>query len=145
METEFTPYASLAGGMLIGLSAVGLMAANGRIAGISGLTARLLSRGKNAGGPLSTSLFFVLGLLLAAPAYLLVTGSWPAQTVSQNLPLLGVAGLLVGFGAVFGNGCTSGHGVCGISRGSKRSMVATITFMVTAAISVYLLRHVFGG
>ncbi len=145
METEFTPYASLAGGVLIGLSAVGLMAANGRIAGISGLTARLLSRSKNAGGPLSTSLFFVLGLLVAAPAYLLVTGSWPAQTVSQNLPLLGVAGLLVGFGAVFGNGCTSGHGVCGISRGSKRSMVATITFMVTAAISVYLLRHVFGG
>jgi uncharacterized membrane protein YedE/YeeE len=74
-----------------------------------------------------------------------VTGSEAQQTVSSNLPLLAVAGLLVGFGSIVGSGCTSGHGVCGLSRLSRRSIVATGTFMATAAITVFILRHVLGG
>ncbi|MHA6288299.1 YeeE/YedE family protein [Maricaulis sp. CAU 1757] len=140
MPTEFTPFLSLIGGLMIGLSAVLLMAGTGRIAGISGLTSRLL---KSDCGPSdrSLSLTFLVGLLLAAPIGLLVTGQWPQQTVSDNLPLMAVAGLLVGFGSVFGNGCTSGHGVCGISRGSARSLVATAVFMLTAILTVLVQRH----
>ena len=139
--TEFTPVASLLGGMLIGLSAVLLMATNGRIAGISGIVARILPAGENR-SDLPTSLTFIVGLLLGAPAYLVLTGSFPQQTVSENFPLVAIAGLLVGFGATLGSGCTSGHGVCGMSRFSMRSIVATGTFMLTAFVTVYLLRHV---
>ena len=144
MITEFTPFLSLAGGALIGASAVLLLAANGRIAGISGIASRLLD-GTLGGKGERPGLFFLLGLLLAAPIYLVFTGSWPEQTVSSNLPLMAVAGLLVGFGAVFGNGCTSGHGVCGLSRLSWRAMIATATFMGTAALTVFVARHVIGG
>jgi len=140
MPTEFTPWASLLGGMLIGASAVLLMATAGRIAGISGLTVRLLARGDDSEAR-GVSALFVLGLLLAAPLWRLTTGAWPVQTVPDNLALMGIAGLLVGFGAVFGNGCTSGHGVCGISRGSPRSLAATITFMATAIVTVFVVRH----
>lgn len=144
METAFTPIASFLGGTLIGLSAVLLMATNGRIAGISGIVSRLLPPSASATG-LKEGLFFVAGLLLAAPLYRLVTGAAPEQIVLGNAALLSIAGLLVGFGSVLGNGCTSGHGVCGISRGSLRSISATITFMLTAVITVYVLRHVMGG
>ena len=130
METAFTPIASFLGGALIGLSAVLLMATNGRIAGISGIVSRLLPPNASAAG-LKEGLFFVAGLLLAAPLYRLVTGAAPEQTVLGNTPLLIVAGLLVGFGSVLGNGCTSGHGVCGISRGSLRSISATIRSAVS--------------
>ncbi|MFY0691245.1 MAG: YeeE/YedE family protein [Paracoccaceae bacterium] len=144
METEFTPFASLIGGMLIGVSAVILMGLNGRIAGISGIASRLLDA-RLGGAEERPGLFFILGLLVAVPAYAFVTGAFPIQTVSGNLPLLALAGLLVGFGSVFGNGCTSGHGVCGLARLSSRSLVATLTFMATAFVSVYVLRHVIGG
>ena len=144
METDFTPIASLLGGALIGLSAVLLMATNGRIAGISGIVSRVLPP-KTDHFPISQGLTFIAGLLLAAPLYRLVTGTPPEAIISTNYPLLIIAGLLVGFGSVLGNGCTSGHGVCGISRGSKRSITATITFMATAFISVLILRHVIGG
>jgi uncharacterized membrane protein YedE/YeeE len=140
METEFTPWLSLLGGMMIGASAVMLMATTGRIAGISGLTSRLFASSTD-GGARSVSFFFVLGLLLAAPLWMLSTGAWPQQWVPDNLPLMAVAGLLVGFGAVYGNGCTSGHGVCGLSRGSGRSLVATITFMASAFLTVLVTRH----
>lgn len=142
--TEFTPFLSLFGGALIGLSAVMLLGLNGRIAGISGITSRLLA-GNLGGVSERPGLFFVVGLLLAAPVWFLTTGAWPEQTVPPNLALMAVAGLLVGFGAVFGNGCTSGHGVCGISRLSGRSVVATITFMAAAAVTVFLVRHVLGA
>jgi len=142
--TEFTPYLSLIGGALIGLSAVILLGLNGRIAGISGITSRLLD-GSLGGASERPGVFFVVGLLLAAPVWLFTAGTWPEQTVPSNLALMAVAGLLVGFGAVFGNGCTSGHGVCGISRLSGRSIVATITFMATAAVTVFLVRHVVGA
>lgn len=141
--TEFTPIASLAGGAMIGLSAVLLMAFEGRIAGISGIAGRLLP-------PYSDSAFlariaFVVGLIAAPLIYTALSGTGIQQTVSSNLPLMAVAGLLVGFGSVFGNGCTSGHGVCGLSRLSVRSLVATLTFMATAIVTVFLVRHVIGA
>ncbi|KZY54008.1 YeeE/YedE family protein [Sulfitobacter sp. KE29] len=144
METEFTPWLSLGGGAMIGVSAVLLMATNGRIAGISGLTSRLFARDSD-GEARGVSFFFVLGLLLAAPLWLITSGGWPQQWVPSNPVLMAVAGLLVGFGATYGNGCTSGHGVCGISRGSARSIVATVTFMATAFVTVFVMRHVIGG
>lgn len=144
METEFTPWLSLGGGMLIGASAVLLMATNGRIAGISGLTSRAFAR-KTDGEARGVSIMFVLGLLLAAPIWLIVSGEWPQQWVPSNLPLMAVAGVLVGFGAVYGNGCTSGHGVCGISRGSGRSIIATLAFMAAAFVTVFVARHLIGA
>lgn len=144
METDFTPFASLLGGVLIGLSAIVLMAAHGRIAGISGILSRILPPMVDKAG-LPQSIIFLIGLLLAAPLWFLLTGAAPVQVVSGNALLLGIAGLLVGFGSVMGNGCTSGHGVCGISRGSARSIAATLTFMATAFVTVFVLRHVVGG
>lgn len=141
METTFTPVASLVGGMMIGLSAVGFMAFTGRIAGISGIVSRLLP----PDGSVKSGLPFVIGLLAAAPLYAVLNDAFPAQAVSSNFVLLIVAGLLVGFGATFGNGCTSGHGVCGISRLSTRSITATLTFMAAAAITVFVMRHVWGA
>ncbi len=144
METDFTPFASLLGGVLIGLSAILLMATHGRIAGISGILSRMLPPMVDKAG-LPQSIIFLIGLLLAAPLWFLLTGAAPVQVVSGNALLLGIAGLLVGFGSVIGNGCTSGHGVCGISRGSARSIAATLTFMATAFVTVFVLRHVVGG
>ncbi|WP_459445162.1 YeeE/YedE thiosulfate transporter family protein [Alphaproteobacteria bacterium US3C007] len=144
METEFTPFASLLGGGIIGLSAVVLLATQGRIAGISGIVSRILPPSVDKAG-LPQGIIFLIGLLLAAPLWFVLTGAAPVQMVSSNGLLLVIAGLLVGFGAVMGNGCTSGHGVCGISRGSARSIAATMTFMATAAVTVFVLRHVLGG
>ncbi|MDG1505962.1 MAG: YeeE/YedE family protein [Planktomarina sp.] len=144
METEFTPLLSLLGGGLIGTSAVLLMATHGRIAGISGILSRMLPP-SNKDQSLPQSLIFIIGLLLTAPIWIVFNGQAPLQTVSNNLPLLALAGVLVGFGSVLSNGCTSGHGVCGISRLSGRSIVATLTFMSTSFIAVLLLRHVFGS
>ena len=144
METEFTPFASLLGGGIIGLSAVMLLATHGRIAGISGIVSRILPPSVEKAG-LPQGIIFLIGLLLAAPLWFVLTGAAPVQMVSSNGLLLVIAGLLVGFGAVMGNGCTSGHGVCGISRGSARSIAATMTFMATASVTVFVLRHVLGG
>lgn len=144
METEFTPWLSLGGGMMIGASAVLLMATNGRIAGISGLTSKVFARSSDSEAR-SVSALFVLGLLLAAPLWLLVSGDWPQQWVPSSPVLMAVAGLLVGFGATYGNGCTSGHGVCGISRGSTRSIIATLTFMTAAFATVFVARHLIGA
>lgn len=144
METEFTPFASSLGGALIGLSAVVLFAAHGRIAGISGLVSRMLPPSVGSAG-LPQGITFLIGLLLAAPLWFALTGAAPEQVVSSNAVLMVIAGLLVGFGSVIGNGCTSGHGVCGISRGSARSIAATLTFMATAFVTVFVLRHVVGG
>lgn len=141
--TEFTPFASLVGGALIGLSAVLLMAWEGRIAGISGIAGRLLPPYRDGAFP--SRLGFVLGLVAAPLLYVAVTGTSVLQTVSPNLPLMALAGLLVGFGSVYGNGCTSGHGVCGLSRLSVRSLVATLVFMATGFATVFLVRHVMGA
>ncbi len=138
--TDFTPFLSLAGGALLGLSAVSLMAATGRIAGISGIASRLLP--PYADADLPGRLAFVLGLVLAPVLIGLTAGQVAAPVIQAGPPLLATAGLLVGFGAVWGNGCTSGHGVCGLSRLSLRSLVATCVFMATAMLTVFLSRHV---
>lgn len=141
--TEFTPFASLLGGMMIGLSAVLLMLWEGRIAGISGIAARLLPPYRD--GAVLSRFGFVLGLVAAPLAFTAMTGDAVQQTVSPSIPLMIAAGLLVGFGSVWGNGCTSGHGVCGLSRLSTRSFVATAVFMATAVLTVLLVRHVIGA
>jgi uncharacterized protein len=139
VATAFTPLASLAGGALIGLSAVMLMALTGRIAGVSGIAARLLPPYEDA--ELSGRVAFVAGLIAAPVVVLLATGRLPLQSIQANTTILMVAGFLVGFGSVWGNGCTSGHGVCGISRLSIRSLVATITFMAAGIATVFVTRH----
>lgn len=139
IATSFTPIASLVGGALIGLAAVLLMWATGRIAGVSGIAARLFPPYEDR--EFAGRLAFVAGLVAAPVLVLLATGSLPAQTIAAGMPLLIVAGLLTGFGSVWGNGCTSGHGVCGLSRLSVRSLVATITFMATGVATVFVMRH----
>jgi len=139
---NFTPISALIGGALIGASAVMLMALNGRIAGISGITSGLLSltRIPDRGWRLA----FVTGLI-AAPVGLALIGLKPDITFTASLPMMGAAGLIVGFGSVFGSGCTSGHGVCGIARLSQRSIIATLVFMASGIATVFVVRHVFGG
>lgn len=142
--TDFTPLAGLLGGGLIGLAAVLLMALNGRIAGVSGYVSRLLPPWADAEGVERAA--FVAGLI-AAPVLMQAAGygAIPVQMTAAGAPALVLAGLLVGFGATWGNGCTSGHGVCGLSRLSLRSLAATLSFMATAAATVFVLRHVLEG
>jgi hypothetical protein len=137
--TVFTPYASLLGGALIGLAAVSLMAVTGRIAGVSGIAVRLFP--PYGDGQLAGRLAFIVGLIVAPLIWFVVTGRMPAQSIETNSMVLVAAGLLVGFGSVWGNGCTSGHGVCGLSRLSTRSLVATGAFMATGSITVFITRH----
>ena len=141
--TEFTPMASLAGGVLIGLAALWMMAALGRIAGVSGLLGRLMPPGAATGEARGISVGFVLGML-AAPVLLVLLNQPVEQTVSGAWPVLAVAGLLVGVGTTIGSGCTSGHGVCGLSRLSVRSAAATAVFMLFAGLTVYVVRHALG-
>jgi uncharacterized membrane protein YedE/YeeE len=138
--TQFTPVASLVGGALIGLSAVLLMWLNGRIAGVSGIAVRLFPPYTDM--ELPGRIAMITGLVVAPLVYGLVAGSIPVPTIASSLPLLVIAGLIVGFGSVWGNGCTSGHGVCGLSRLSVRSMVATVAFMATAIATVFFMRHI---
>lgn len=141
--TEFTPYASFIGGMLIGLSAVLLLLVEGRIAGISGIASGLLPPRRDGGN--GGRLAFLAGLVAAPFLVSALTGEAVAQTVSGNAVLMGAAGLLVGFGSVWGSGCTSGHGVCGLARLSPRSVVATGVFMAAGFLTVVVTRHVIGG
>ncbi|WP_347379714.1 YeeE/YedE family protein [Methylobacterium sp. Leaf466] len=130
---------SLAGGLLIGLSAAMLLLLNGRIAGISGLVAGL---GRDRGERRLTDLAFVLGLLSGPPLFAVATGAWPVMRIEASWPLLAVAGLLVGFGSRLGSGCTSGHGVAGLARLSPRSLVAVATFLASGMATVTLMRLV---
>jgi uncharacterized protein len=138
---HFTPLSGLIGGALIGLASALLMLSAGRLAGISGIL----------GGSLTTSsdrvwrLAFVAGLIAAALIGPLFGTPGAARLPSANLVLYAAAGLLVGFGSRMGNGCTSGHGVCGFARFSARSITATLVFMGAAIITVALVRHGFGG
>ena len=135
--TNFTPFASLFGGVLIGLSAVLLMLINGRIAGVSGLVSRILVY-KDINKNLWVFVFFV-GLLIGPIFYSFLTGPIKSNSV-VDAPWLILAGLLVGFGTFVGNGCTSGHGICGLSRFSIRSLVAVTTFVFSGVLTVYILR-----
>jgi uncharacterized membrane protein YedE/YeeE len=140
MSDAFSPLPALAGGALIGLAAVLLLAAVGRIAGVSGIVVRLLPPYADDG--FAGRAAFVLGLVAAPILAGLAGAEFAAPAISAGLPVLVLAGLLVGFGTVWGNGCTSGHGVCGLSRLSVRSLVATATFMAAAFATVFLVRHI---
>jgi uncharacterized membrane protein YedE/YeeE len=137
--TTFTPVASLVGGLLIGASAVTLMALTGRIAGVSGIAVRLFPPYDDQ--EFLGRLAFVAGLIAAPVVVLAGIGRLPQQTIATDVVWLTLAGFLVGFGSVWGNGCTSGHGVCGLSRLSVRSLVATMTFMATGFATVFVARH----
>ena len=136
---DFTPVSGLVGGLLIGLAAALLLLLNGRISGISGILGDVVApKGSDAGW----RVVFVVGLLLGASIYMLATDAAFAVTMQASLPVLVVAGLLVGFGTRLGSGCTSGHGVCGIARLSRRSIAATAVFVGVAMLTVFLTRHV---
>ena len=142
METVFTPYASFGGGLLIGLGAVMLMMGLGRIFGATGiLSGAVFVENREE---MIWRLALVAGMILAPGLLFVVTGSAPSLSVPVSPAMIVIGGVIVGLGASLGSGCTSGHGVCGLSRLSIRSLVAVPTFMATAAITVFLIRHVFG-
>ena len=126
---------SLIGGGLIGFAVVLLLVFNGRVAGVSGIVGRLV-----AGSHISTNAAFVAGLIAGPVLYAAAFGEWPSVTLSTPLPLIATAGLLVGFGTRMGSGCTSGHGIAGLSRLSRRSMAATGTFLVAGVAAATLMR-----
>jgi uncharacterized protein len=139
---NFTPVSAAIGGAMIGLAAVLLMSLNGRIAGVTGIVAGLIE-------PLSIDrawrATFVAGLIVAPLSAALLGYAIPIPKLPANMAIIAVAGLLVGFGTRRGNGCTSGHGICGIARLSPRSLVATAVFMTAAIAVVGVTRHVIGG
>lgn len=137
----FTPWTSLLGGALIGLAAAAFVLLNGRIAGISGIVGGLLTPKKADTG---WRLAFVGGMVTAPLLWLLVS-SLPVIRIDASFPMLVVAGLVVGLSTRFGAGCTSGHGVCGISRLSPRSLIATAAFMLSGFATVFIIRHLLGG
>lgn len=136
---HFTPWTSLAGGLIIGTAAAGFVLFNGRIAGISGILGGLL---RPACGDIGWRVAFLLGLAAAPLAYAMFS-ALPVATVAADDVTLTIAGLLVGLGTRYGAGCTSGHGVCGLSRQSPRSLVATAAFMLAGFATVFVTRHLF--
>lgn len=139
-STNFTPWTSLSGGMLIGAAAALFIFFNGRIAGISGILGGLL---KPVQGDMLWRVAFVGGIV-AAPLVYGLAAQLPEVTVDANVGTLVGAGLLVGLGTRYGSGCTSGHGVCGIARLSPRSFIATVVFMASGFATVYAVRHLLG-
>lgn len=138
---NFTPFSAAFGGALIGLASALLMILLGRIAGISGIFGEALIGGSDKGWRIA----FIAGLIVAPLAALAVGARVPAPQMPDSWIVIAIAGLLVGFGARLGGGCTSGHGVCGIARISPRSITATVIFMATAMVVVFFTRHVIGG
>lgn len=143
METSFTPLASFGGGMAIGLGAVLLMLGLGRILGATGILSGLVFPENR--DELGWRAAMIVGMIAAPVVLFAITGTMPELTVPISPPMIVVGGVIVGLGASLGSGCTSGHGVCGLSRLSLRSLVAVPTFMATAAVTVFIIRHVFGG
>ena len=147
IATTFTPWASLGGGILIGLSAVMVMGIFGKIAGIAGITNGFLGAILPVAGAPSDRdwrIAFLAGLVVA-PLLLSLAGLHFAQSVPTGLITMGVAGLLVGLGTALGSGCTSGHGVCGLARLSRRSLAAVLTFMAAGFVTVFVIRHLMGA
>ena len=134
---HFTPWASLSGGVLIGLAAAMLVLLNGRIAGVSGIIGGLLTPRR---GEIAWRIAFVAGLF-AAPLAMALFWANPVPRIDAGFGMLVAAGLLVGIGTSYGSGCTSGHGVCGLSRLSPRSLAATAAFMLAGVVTVFLVRH----
>jgi uncharacterized protein len=139
---QFMPIASLCGGVLIGLSASLLLLSDGKIAGISGVMGGLLRPVKK---DTAWRVLFIFGLLTGGLLFQFLSPEVFTIGITRSTSTLILAGLLVGFGTRLGNGCTSGHGVCGISRFSPRSLVSTVTFIVTGALTVYIINHLLGG
>lgn len=135
--SAFSPLSASIGGVIIGSAVALFMLANGRVAGISGIVGGML---RPKAGDLAWRLAFIVGLLLAPLAYALV-GVRPSVTIDAGYPVLIAAGLLVGIGTRYAGGCTSGHGVCGLSRLSPRSLVATLSFMAAGVLAVFVVRH----
>jgi hypothetical protein len=143
MATEFTPWVSLLGGVLIGLASVLLMALKGRIMGATGiLAAAAFDRPK---GDTAWRVALLAGMVSGPAVVALATGAWPVIEVPVSTAALVIGGLIVGVGVTFGAGCTSGHGVCGMARLSPRSFAATAVFMATTFATVFVMRHVIGG
>ena len=142
MPETFTPIASLTGGILIGTAAALMLALQGRIAGVSGITAGLLHA---RGGELGWRASFLAGLLAGGVALRVFAPGAFDLGIERSALSLAIAGLLVGYGTSLGSGCTSGHGVCGISRGSSRSITATFVFMATGMVTVFVFRTLIGG
>jgi uncharacterized membrane protein YedE/YeeE len=140
--SNFTPVSALAGGLLIGAAASLLLWLNGRIAGVSNVTGGLLALKR---GDILWRLLFLGGLVAGAGIYYGFFGNIPAARAEFPGWLLAAAGLLVGFGTSLGNGCTSGHGVCGLGRLSLRSLVATLVFLVMGILATFVVRHLFGA
>ena len=138
--SQFTPGAALTGGLLIGLAAASFLLLNGRIAGISGILGGLLVPARR---DILWRVAFLAGLV-GTPSLLLLFSELPPIQVDAGYPALILAGLLVGIGTRYGSGCTSGHGVCGLSRLSPRSLVATLSFMATGFLTVFVIRHLMG-
>lgn len=143
METTFTPLASLAGGILIGLAAVSLMLLRGRIMGATGILAGAMWPASRYDWTWRAAM--LAGMLTGPWIYFALAGGLPAIDVPATTPLLLIGGVLVGVGVTLGSGCTSGHGVCGMARLSPRSFAATGTFMLTTGLTVYVIRHLLGG
>lgn len=139
---EFSILSGIAGGVMIGAAATLFLLVNGRIAGISGIVGGVLTTDKRE---LAWRLAFIAGLVLGPLAVAFVRGAAISVTPQASVAVLVLAGLCVGFGTRLGGGCTSGHGVCGLARGSKRSFAATAIFFVTAMATVFVARHVIGG
>lgn len=137
---NFTPWISLAGGLMIGLAAALFLLFNGRIAGISGIVGGLFNPGR---GDVAWRIAFVTGLVIS-PLVFALAAPLPEVEIEASYPLLLIAGLLVGIGTRYGSGCTSGHGICGLSRRSPRSLMATVAFMFAGFVTVYIVRHVIG-
>lgn len=143
METVFTPWQSLGGGMLIGAASILLMATLGRIMGATGVLAGLFSPA--SASDFSWRALVLLGMVSGPVVVWTVTGQMPEVQVPVSSTMLMIGGFIVGIGVTFGSGCTSGHGVCGMARLSPRSIAATLTFMLTTGLTVYVIRHVLGG
>ncbi len=140
---NFTPLSALAGGVLIGLSAVLLLAVNGRIAGISGIVRGIID--PNKPDDLDWRLLFLAGLIAGAFLYRLLPGMNTSISLEAPLLIVIIGGALTGIGTAVSGGCTSGHGVCGLAQKSPRSLVATISFMFMGGVTVFMMRHVVGG
>lgn len=143
IETVFTPFQSLGGGALIGVAAVMLMATMGRVMGATGILAGLLQPSSLADWSWRAAV--VLGMISGPALVLWMTGQMPVVTVPGSTTMLILGGFIVGIGVTFGSGCTSGHGVCGMARLSPRSIAATLTFMATTGLTVFVIRHILGA
>lgn len=142
MTEGFTPWTSLAGGALIGLATSVMLLGTGRIAGISGIVGGLLTPRP---GDVAWRGAFLAGMIVAGVLASIAAPEAFASTLDRSPAALAIAGVLVGFGTRLGNGCTSGHGVCGVSRAAPRSIVATLTFMTTGAVAATVVQNLLGG